>query len=252
VSDLLHAIAAPKLQCIRLRAHLALGTLGKLMTNTQIFTTILDVGGTFVFAISGAVAAVNRRLDLFGTLVLAFVVGNVGGVCRDLLIGAVPPAALVNSRYLWVSILAGLITFFLYSGVDKLRSTVLWFDAVGLAFFAVAGAQKAIEYGMHPVMAALLGMLTGIGGGMLRDVLVNEIPQVLKSDLYAVAALAAASTVVVGHQLGVSYGIAASVGGVLCFALRYMAIKHGWHLPVANLSAQKRAGVEKPNDSSQH
>ena len=166
------------------------------MITIETFVHILDLGGTFVFAISGAVAAVNRRLDIFGILVLSFVTGNFGGIARDLLIGAVPPAALTDGRYLLVSVLAGLITFFWYAGVDRLRSPVLLFDAAGLSFFAVAGAQKAIEFGLSPVMSALLGMLTGIGGGMMRDVLLAEIPQVLRSDLYAVAALAGASIVV--------------------------------------------------------
>jgi len=218
------------------------------MITVDVFTGILDLGGTFVFALSGAVVGVNRRLDIFGILVLAFVTGNFGGITRDLLIGAVPPAALTDGLYLFVSVCAGLITFFWYSGVDRLRSPVLLFDAVGLSFFAVAGAQKAIQFGLSPVMAALLGMLTGIGGGMTRDVLTTEIPQVLRSDLYAVAALAGASIVVIGHVAGISYGISASAGGILCFGLRLMAIRHGWHLPIAHLSARKRATSVRPDD----
>jgi uncharacterized membrane protein YeiH len=216
----------------------------------ETFVRILDLGGTFVFAISGAVAAINRRLDIFGILVLSFVTGNLGGVTRDVLIGAVPPAALTDGWYLLVSILAGLISFFWYAGVDRLRNPVLLFDAAGLSFFAVAGAEKAITFGLSPMMSALLGMLTGIGGGMMRDVLLTEIPQVLRSDLYAVAALAGASVVVVGHMLGLSYGLSALTGGVLCFGLRFMAISRGWHLPVAHLSAQKRAKANSSNDET--
>lgn len=222
------------------------------MITIETFVQILDLGGTFVFAISGAVAAVNRRLDIFGILVLSFVTGNFGGITRDLLIGAVPPAALTDGRYLLVSVLAGLITFFWYAGVDKLRSPVLLTDAVGLSFFAVAGAQKAITFGLSPIMAALLGMLTGIGGGMTRDVLLVEIPHVLRSDLYAVAALAGASLVVIGHMLGLSYGVSALAGGVLCFGLRFMAIRHGWHLPVAHLSARGRAKAGRSKDEKPH
>jgi len=209
---------------------------------------ILDLGGTFVFAISGAVAAVNRRLDIFGILVVSFVAGNFGGITRDVLIGATPPAALSDERYLLVSAVAGLITFFSYAGIDRLKTPVLLFDAVGLSFFAVAGAQKAISFGLSPIMSALLGMLTGIGGGMTRDVLLMEIPQVLRSDLYAVAALAAAAVVVAGDILGVPYGISAITGGILCLGLRFMAIKHGWHLPIAHLSAQQRAENSPPDD----
>lgn len=208
----------------------------------------LDLGGTFVFAISGAVAAVNRRLDIFGILVLSFVAGNAGGVTRDLLIGAVPPAALTDRWYLLVSIAAGVITFFSYAGVDRLRSRVLLFDAVGLSFFAVAGAEKALEFGLNPVMAALLGMLTGVGGGMTRDILLTEIPQVLRSDLYAVAALVGASLVVIGHSLGVSSSVSALVGGTACLCLRLLAIRYGWHLPIARLSARGRAAAGPRDD----
>lgn len=218
------------------------------MLTVETFVRILDLGGTFVFAISGAVAAVNRRLDIFGILVLSFVAGNFGGIVRDVLIGAVPPAAVADERYLLVSVLAGLITFFSYAGVDRLRSPVLLFDAVGLAFFAVAGAEKAIAFGLSPVMSALLGMLTGIGGGMTRDVLLIEIPQVLRSDLYAVAALAAASVVVAGHMLDFSYALSAPVGGAMCLGLRFMAIRHGWHLPIAYLSARVRAEQNVPDN----
>jgi uncharacterized membrane protein YeiH len=210
------------------------------MFNFETLVPVLDLGGTFVFALSGAVAGVHRRLDIFGILVLSFVAGNFGGITRDVLIGAVPPAALTDARYLLVSMLAGLVTFFLYAGVDRLRSPVLLFDAVGLSFFAVAGAQKAIAFELNPVAAALLGMLTGIGGGMMRDVLLTEIPQVLRSDLYALAALAGAS-VVVGHLFGFPNGPSAMVGGVSCFILRFLAIRYGWHLPVSHLSARGRA-----------
>lgn len=201
------------------------------MIDVESFTVVLDLGGTFVFAISGAMAAVHRRLDLFGVLVLSFVAGNFGGIGRDLLIGAVPPAALSDARYLVTSVVAGLVTFFLYAGVDRLRRPMLLFDAVGLSFFAVAGAQKAIEFGLSPLMSALLGMLTGIGGGMTRDILLSEIPQVLRSDFYAVAALAGAALVVIGDALGLPYGLSALVAGGVCFGLRLMAIRFGWKLP---------------------
>src|SRR3546814_36914 len=126
------------------------------------------------------------------------------------------------------------------------------FEAAGLSFFAVAGAQKAMEFGLSPVMSALLGMLTGIGGGMTRDVLLAEIPHVLRSDLYAVAALVGASIVVIGDLLGFSYGVSALAGGVLCFGLRFMAIRHGWHLPVSHWSAQERAETDPSNDEKPH
>jgi uncharacterized membrane protein YeiH len=199
----------------------------------RILLTVLDLGGTFVFAISGAAVAVRHRLDIFGVMVLAFAAGNAGGITRDLLIGAVPPAAIANWSYVGVSVLAGMAVFFGSRKVALLNNPVLWFDALGLAFFVVAGTKKALVHGINPVMAALLGMLTGIGGGMLRDVLVTEIPVVLRADLYALAALAGAVVVTAGHVLQISPIATTIIGGAVCFALRYMAIRHGWHLPTS-------------------
>jgi uncharacterized membrane protein YeiH len=194
---------------------------------------VLDLTGTFVFALSGALAGVRRKLDLFGVLVLSFAAANSGGITRDVLIGAVPPAAISDWRYLVVSLVAGLITFYLSPTIERLRHPVLLFDAAGLALFAVAGAQKSLDYGLNPVMAMSLGMLTGIGGGMARDMLLAEIPTVLRSELYAVAALAGAGVVVTGHMLRLPAVPIAIAGVLLCFGLRVMALRHGWQLPVA-------------------
>lgn len=193
----------------------------------------LDLGGTFAFALSGAMAGVRRRLDVFGVLVLAFAASASGGIVRDLLIGAVPPAALVDWRYLAVSLAAGLLCFSWPSLIERLRHPVRMLDAMGLALFAVAGTQKALAFGLDPVMAALLGMLTGIGGGIARDVLLAEVPAVLRSELYAVAALAGAAVVVAGQFLHLPILVPALGGGLVCFGLRVMAIRRGWHLPVA-------------------
>ena len=189
---------------------------------------VLDLVGTFVFALSGAMAGVRRRLDLFGVLVLSFAAGNFGGITRDLLIGAVPPAAIGDWRYLAVSLLAGAVTFFWFPGVDRLRGSVSCSTRAGLALFAVSGTQKALAFGLDPVMAALLGMLTGIGGGMVRDVLLAEIPTVLRADLYAVAALAGAAVVVIGSLLHFPSTAVTIAGAALCFGLRLMAIRRGW------------------------
>lgn len=194
---------------------------------------VLDLGGTFAFALSGAVAGIRRKLDLFGVLVLSFAAATFGGITRDLLIGSVPPAALVDWRYLAVAMAAGLLTFMWPALIERLGKPVRILDAMGLALFAVAGTQKALAFGLSPVMAALLGMLTGIGGGVARDVLLSEIPAVLKADLYAVAALAGAVVVVVGHLLGFPIVLTALLGGLVSFLLRIMAIRRGWGLPVA-------------------
>ena len=203
----------------------------------------LDLLGTFVFALSGAVAGVRRRLDLFGVLVLSFVAANSGGIVRDLLIGATPPAAIRDWRYLAASLLAGILIFFWHPGLRRLRSWVLVLDAAGLALFCVAGAQKALVFGVQPFMAALLGMLTGIGGGIVRDVLLSEIPAVMRAEVYAVAALAGASVVVVGDALGLHSTTMACAGAALCFVLRLAAIRFDWHLPVAR-TGEPSAGDE--------
>src|SRR5689334_2896422 len=207
-----------------------------IVVNTLLVT--FDLGGTFVFALSGGMAGVKHRLDLFGVLVLSFAAGNSGGIARDVMIGAIPPAAISDWRYIGVSILAGLITFYWYRLIDRLNSPVLVFDAAGLALFAVSGAGKALAFHAGPVAATLLGMLTGIGGGMVRDVLVREIPTVLRTELYAVAALIGAAVVVIGRMLHLPSGAAATVGAVLCFGLRFMAMGRGWQLPIARAPRQ--------------
>jgi uncharacterized membrane protein YeiH len=195
--------------------------------------TALDLGGTFVFAISGAVAGVKHRLDLFGVLVLSFAAANAGGIARDAIIGATPAASISDWRYLAVSILAGLLTFYRYSTLDRMRNPVLMFDAMGLALFAVTGTTKALSFNLGPVAAVLLGVLTAVGGGIVRDVLVAEIPVVLRSELYAVAALAGGIVVVLGDKWQLPTLPVALAGAAVCFGLRLTAIRRGWHLPVA-------------------
>jgi uncharacterized membrane protein YeiH len=204
----------------------------------------LDLVGTFVFALSGAAAGVKRRLDFFGVLILSFAAATSGGIARDLLIGATPPAAITDWRYLAASLLAGVLMFFWYPTINRLRSPVLIFDGAGLALFCVSGAQKAIAFGLDPVMAALLGMLTGIGGGMARDMLLTDVPVVLRSDIYAVAALAGATVVVIGDALQLPSTAATCAGAALCFGLRMAAIRHGWHLPVAGPTDHPDATIE--------
>lgn len=193
----------------------------------------LDLVGTFVFALSGALVGVRHRLDLFGVLVLSFVAGNGGGVMRDAMIGATPPAALQDWRYVAISIAAGLVTFWRADAIERWRNPVQSIDAVGLGVFAVAGALKAQAFGLGPVGAMLLGMLTGIGGGMIRDVLVAQVPTVLKAELYAVAALAGAGVVVLGKALSLPLAWVIGAGIVACTGLRLFAIRRGWKLPVA-------------------
>ena len=194
---------------------------------------VLDLCGTFAFAVSGAMAAVRRRLDLFGVLVVSFAASTFGGISRDVLIGSTPPAAIQDWRYLAVAAAAGVVTFFWSPLIERLRNPVRLLDAVGLAFFAVAGTEKALAFGLSPLMAAMMGTLTGIGGGMARDILLADVPVVLRAELYAVAALAGAGIVVAGHLLELPLVATAVAGGLVCFALRLLALRRGWRLPVA-------------------
>jgi len=201
--------------------------------NVATLVLVLDLCGTFVFALSGAMLGVKNRFDIFGVLVLSFAAANFGGIMRDLLIGSVPPPGVGDWRYIAVPVLAGLATFRWGWIIDRLRNSVQLFDAAGLALFAVAGAQKALAFQLGPVTAVLLGMLTGIGGGMVRDILANEVPSVLRGDVYAVAAMAGAAVVVVGRMMHFPSTAVTIAGAILCFGLRFMAIRHGWQLPVA-------------------
>ncbi|MDT9601067.1 trimeric intracellular cation channel family protein [Sphingosinicella sp. GR2756] len=204
---------------------------------------VVDLAGTFVFAISGAMLGVRRKLDFFGVMALSFAASSAGGIARDLLIGSVPPAAISDWRYFTVAMAAGLSIFFWYSPISRQRTAILVFDAAGLALFAVAGAEKALAFGLNPLTAALLGMLTGIGGGITRDLLVARTPAVLRDDLYAVAALAGALLVVTGHLLDWQVLPTAIAAALLCFGLRLAAIRRGWRLPVARSAEEDKEDV---------
>lgn len=195
--------------------------------------TLLDYAGTFVFALSGATAGVRRRLDLFGVLVLSFAAASAGGILRDLLIGALPPAAFRDWAYPVLAGVAGLLVFFCFPLMRRLHHPVQVFDAAGLALFAVIGTQKALFYDINPLAAVMLGIMSGIGGGMLRDILLAQVPQVLKAEVYAVAALAGAVVVVAADALGLApvWGVAA--GGLLCFVIRLLAIRFRWQVMTA-------------------
>lgn len=192
----------------------------------------LNLAGTFVFGLSGGLAAVRARLDLFGVLVLSLVVGLAGGVIRDLLIG-VPPATFRDWRYLAAAGAGGLAVFAARPALERVWNVVQVFDGAGLALFCVTGAAKAVEFHLQPVQAVLLGAITGIGGGMLRDVLLGHVPTVLRHDLYAVPALAGATVVVVAHATGSTSAAFPLTGAVVCFAIRMVGLRFKVQLPLA-------------------
>lgn len=193
---------------------------------------VLELVGISVFAVSGALVAVRKHLDVFAALVLAGVTGLGGGVIRDVMLGATPPAALADWRYLVVPVAAGLVTFFFHPTVGRLERVVTLFDAFGLALFCVTGTMKAVSFGVEPVPAALLGMVTAIGGGVLRDVLAGRVPVVFDGVLYATPALAGAAVVVVLDRLGAPFAVVAAAGFTTCLGWRLLALVRGWRAPM--------------------
>ena len=201
-------------------------------TEPTVLLVVLDLAGISVFAVTGALVAVRKNLDVFAALVLAGVTGLGGGFIRDVLIGAVPPAALEDWRYLLVPVVAGLVTFAFHPTLGRLERVVTVFDAFGLALFCVTGALKAVSYGLGPVPAALMGMVTGIGGGVLRDVLAGRVPVIFDGVLYATPALAGAAVAVVLDRLGLPVWVIASAGSGTCVAWRLLALRRGWRAPL--------------------
>lgn len=197
------------------------------------FLRIFDLIGTCVFAASGATLAVRARLDVFGVVVLAIVTAVSGGIMRDVLIGVIPPVSIADWRPVGLAVAVGGLCFLWPRLIERLNHPVQLLDAAGLGVFAATGARAALHHGLTPPMAAMLGMLSGIGGGMVRDVLMARIPVVLRAEIYALAALLGAATVVVGDRMGLPVALSTIAGAALCLFLRVMAIYRGWRLPVA-------------------
>ncbi|HZE04105.1 MAG TPA: trimeric intracellular cation channel family protein [Solirubrobacteraceae bacterium] len=194
---------------------------------------VLNLVGTFVFGLSGGMTGVRVQLDVFGAVVLAVVVGIAGGTIRDLLIGT-PPATFRDWRYLAVGGGAGLLTAVAYPAIDRLRRPIDVLDAAGLALFCVTGAATALAHRLGVVDSVILGAVTGIGGGMTRDVLVREIPTVLRGGLYAIPALVGAGIVVAAYHAGDHTVTFPIVGALVCFVMRLAGLRYGLGLPSAD------------------
>lgn len=197
----------------------------------------LDMAGTFVFALSGGTAGARRGMDLFGALLLALVTATAGGVMTDLLIGNTPPHALSSTRPFLVAMAGGLTGFAFLPHIDRFKISVLLLDSVGLGLFAATGATHALAHGIAPLFAALLGMLTAIGGGLIRDVLSGQVPVVLRDEIYASAALLGATVVVLGQEAALPSDLMAPAGAAICCAVRLAAVHQGWRLPAWRQSA---------------
>ncbi|ADI06725.1 integral membrane protein [Streptomyces bingchenggensis BCW-1] len=195
----------------------------------------LDLVGIFVFAISGALLAVRKNFDVFGMAVLAEVTALGGGVFRDLVIGAVPPAAFTDLGYFLTPLIATVIVFFLHPEVERITAAVGVFDAAGLGLFCVTGTMKAYDHGLGLTFCAVLGMTTAIGGGVLRDLLAHDVPSVLRWDrgLYAVPAIVGATIAALLIQFDALNGGTSALAATVAFLIRLMAMRFGWRAPRA-------------------
>ncbi|MFJ8596664.1 trimeric intracellular cation channel family protein [Streptomyces sp. NPDC093598] len=195
----------------------------------------LDLIGIFVFAISGALLAVRKNFDVFGMAVLAEVTALGGGLFRDLVIGAVPPAAFTDLGYFLTPLLATLLVFFLHPQVERIQVAVNVFDAAGLGLFCVAGTIKAYEYGLGLTASAGLGLTTAVGGGVLRDVLANEVPSLLRwdRDLYAVPAIVGSALAALCIRYDALNPLTSGCAVITAFVLRLLAMRYHWRAPRA-------------------
>jgi uncharacterized membrane protein YeiH len=193
---------------------------------------VLDLAGTFAFALNGAWTATRvARLDIVGVLVLGMLTAQGGGFLRDTVLGSLPPATFADWRYLAVAAAGSMVAFLLGRLLDRLATPILVFDAAGLALFAVTGAIKGMDFGAGAAQAVILGAVTAVGGGTLRDVLIRRVPTVLTSGLYAIPAILGALVVVAAIELDMTAGVGAAVGAAVCFAVRMLGVHYGIDAP---------------------
>lgn len=197
----------------------------------EIVYEVLQLAGILAFAISGALVGVRRNLDILGVVVVGSSTGIGGGILRDLLLGVHPPVSFVHWPNLAVAIAGSLVVFFVHPGIARIRYFEVVFDAFGLGLFSANGAAIALVTGQAPVTAILVGTITAIGGGVVRDVLVNTVPAVLTRELYAVSAMLGAGVAVVVLMLGGHVVLASVLGGACAITLRLLSVARGWNLP---------------------
>ncbi|WP_206337750.1 trimeric intracellular cation channel family protein [Streptomyces sp. WAC 06738] len=204
----------------------------------------LDLAGIFVFGISGALLAVRKNFDVFGIAVLALATGLGGGLLRDLVIGAVPPAAFTEPGYLFTPLVAALLVVFLHPEVERITSAVMVFDAAGLGLFCVTGTLKADEYGLGLTSAAVLGLTSAAGGGVVRDLLAGEVPSLLRWDreMYAVPALVGAVATALLIRFDQAGPATATAAAAVAFVLRLLALRFRWRAPRAWQRRSRAAG----------
>jgi uncharacterized membrane protein YeiH len=193
---------------------------------------VLDLAGTFAFSLNGALTAVRAvRLDIVGVITLGMITALGGGIIRDILLNDLPPATFQDWRYLAVAAGGAFIAFLLGHRLHRLAGSIMVLDAIGLSVFAVTGASKAMDFGIGAAQAVILGTITGVGGGTLRDVLIRRVPSVLSTGLYAVPALVAAAITVAASSIGVYGWQAATVAATACFLIRILGVHFSVNAP---------------------
>jgi len=193
----------------------------------------LDLVGTAAFAASGALAGIRRKMDLFGVMVLGLVTAIGGGTLRDLLLGDSPPFCFKNETYLYLAVAVSLFSFVLYRQLSGMRQPLLFFDAIGLGTFVVIGTEKALHFGLGFLGAVMMGVITATAGGIIRDVLANQIPLILRKEIYASACLAGGILLVALIHLGTTRSVALLIAAITVSTVRLLAIHFNWALPRA-------------------
>ncbi|MEM9385229.1 MAG: trimeric intracellular cation channel family protein [Pseudomonadota bacterium] len=202
-------------------------------------TFFLEMLGTAAFAVSGALAAARKGMDIFGFLVLAVLPAVAGGTLRDLILDRVPVFWVADVRYVSVAMIAAVIVYVTAYEPGGRRQVLIWMDAMGLALFAALGAQVSLQHGAGAIVAIMLGVTTAVAGGMIRDVICNEIPLILRGEIYATAAFVASTVLVAGSLVGLRAQVALGLAVLCGLSVRASAIVFGWSLPQARRSKTK-------------
>ncbi len=199
-----------------------------------LYIQIMDLFGTMAFAVTGAFKAIEHGTDLVGVIILSTITGVAGGVIRDMIFGMHPPTAITNPSYVIVTVSSGIVIFFLYPSLKRHWGLFLKFDAIGLGVFSIIGATVAYNlFGLNFLILAFAGILTAVGGGILRDVFVNEIPLVFVKEFYASASFLGIVIFFVLMVVGINLNITTIVSIFVVISIRFVAIKYNWNLPRA-------------------
>ncbi|WP_374401846.1 trimeric intracellular cation channel family protein [Flavobacterium sp.] len=200
---------------------------------------LLDVTGTLVFAISGALTAIYKKLDLFGVYCIAFVTALGGGTVRDVMIGRTPVGWMLDIDYVYIITIGFLLSIIFNRYLERLRISMLLFDTIGLGVFTLIGLEKGIEYGLNPVVCVILGTLTATFGGVIRDILCNEIPVLFRKEIYATLCIAGGILFFLLQELKLSDDIISPIVAVFIITFRLIAFKYNWSLPTGSVFARK-------------